>query len=151
MPPPKRTLPPFLAGNVKPLAYTAWLEKKAAAHARRDQRRWEKWKSGADYRDLIHAAVVESKGKDAYTGEDLDWSLIGKYNNNESKAGRHKYKAEFALLPTVDHIESDNPDTAFCICGWRTNDAKHDLSTASFIELCERVLKHHGFTVTKDA
>lgn len=146
----KRTLPIFLEGKVDFSSYEAWLGNKAAAHAIRDQKRWNSWKSGADYRDAIHAAVLASNGRDAYTGEELNWSLIGKYDNAESKLGRHKYKAGFALLPTVDHIESDNPNSAFCICGWRTNDAKHDLSTSSFIELCERVLKHHGFTVTKD-
>jgi len=151
MPASKRLLPPFLEGKVTLAAYERWLQRKAAAHARRDQKRFDHWKSGSNYRDQIHEAVLRSGGRDAYTGEDLDWSLLSKYNNEESKAGRHGYKAGFALLPTVDHIESDNRIAAFCICGWRTNDAKHDLSTASFLTLCEKVLKHHGYTVAKDA
>lgn len=145
----KRSLPPFLEGKVAPGDYAKWLGRKAAAHARRDQERFDRWKSGASYRDLIHAAVIASEGKDAYTGEDLDWSLISKYDNDESKRGRHMYKASFALLPTVDHVESDNSNPQFCICAWRTNDAKHDLSAQAFLALCERVLTHHGFRVER--
>ena len=151
MPPPKRLLPPFLEGKVALATYERWLQRKAAAHAKRDQTRFNDWKSGSNYRNEIHHAVLLSGGKDAYTGEELDWSLLSKYNNEESKAGRHGYKAGFALLPTVDHIESDNRVAAFCICSWRTNDAKHDLSIASFLQLCEKVLKHNGYRVSKDA
>lgn len=151
MPPAKRHLPPFLEGKITIATYERWLQRKAAAHAKRDQKRFENWKSGSSYRDDIHQAVLRSEGKDAYTGEDLDWSLLSKYNNEESRAGRHGYKAGFALLPTVDHIESNNRVATFCICSWRANDAKHDLSISSFLKLCEKVLKHHGYSVTKDA
>jgi len=146
----KRSLPPFLEGRVEPQVYERWLQRKAAAHAKRDQKRWKDWKSGADYRDAIHKAVLDSGGKDAYTGEELDWNLISTYNNAASEAGRHTYKAGFALLPTVDHIHAANPNAEFCICAWRTNDAKNDLSHLSFIELCERVLRHNGFSISKD-
>ncbi|MBI5275904.1 MAG: hypothetical protein HY854_05535 [Burkholderiales bacterium] len=129
--------------------YDRWLARKAAAHARRDQKRFGEWKGGADYRDLIHAAVIASEGKDAYTGETLDWSLISTYNNEASKVGRHGYKAGFALLPTVDHVQADSTDAQFCICSWRTNDSKHDLPKEAFLELCEKVLKHHGFSIVK--
>lgn len=148
---PKRSLPLFLADKITLPTYERWLQRKAAAHAKRDQKRFDHWKSGSTYRDDIHQAVLRSGGKDAYTGEELDWSLLSKYNNDESKAGRHGYKAGFALLPTVDHIEADNCLAAFCICGWRTNDAKHDLSITSFLTLCEKVLKYHGYSVSKDA
>ena len=151
MPELKRQLPDFLKGRVEPAVYDRWLKRKAAAHARRDQRRFSDWKSGGLYKDAIHAAVVASGGKDAYTGEELDWSLISKYNNEDSKVGRHGYKAGFALLPTVDHIEADNVQASFCICAWRTNESKHDLTKTTFIELCERVLLHHGFRISRDA
>ena len=149
MPQLKRSLPPFLEGKVSQPVYERWLKRKAAAHAKRDQARFSDWKSGAGYRTDIHNAVLLSAGRDAYTGEELDWSLLSKYNNEESKAGRHGYKAGFALLPTVDHVESNNRIPAFCICSWRTNDAKHDLSLGSFLFLCEKVLVHHGYVVTK--
>jgi hypothetical protein len=52
----------------------------------------------------IHRAVTASNGRDEYTGETLDWSLLSRYNNDESEEKRRHYKASFALLPTVDHI-----------------------------------------------
>jgi hypothetical protein len=91
--------------------------------------------------------VVLSEGKNAYTGEKLDWHLISTYENEQSKNGRHAYKASFALLPTVDHVAADATEASFKICAWRTNDAKNDLSVASFVELCNKVLSHAGFQV----
>jgi hypothetical protein len=147
----KRPLPAFLEGQLHPMAYERWLARKADAHLKRDRKRGYKDISGASYRDAVHRAVVQSQGRDAYTGEDLDWKLVSQYNNDESEIGRHHYKAGFALLPTVDHIESALPNSGFCICAWRTNDAKHDLSHESFVELCLKVLKHAGYTIIKDA
>ena len=76
---------------------------------------------------------------DAYTGEALDWSLISKYDNADSKSGRRDYKKGFALLPTVDHKATEQ-DADFAICGWRTNDAKNDLQYQEFLELCKKVV-----------
>jgi hypothetical protein len=142
----KHILPLFLEGTVLPEAYDRWLTRKAAAHVRRDKKRGHNC-TGASYRDAIHAAVVRSNGKDAYTGENLDWHLISTYRNEDSKEGRHAYKATFALLPTVDHVSAEATEASFRICGWRTNDAKNDLSIDQFLDLCERVLTHAGFHV----
>ena len=146
---PKHTLPPFLETKVTLEKYRGWLAAKAAAHARRDQGRFASWVSGAKYRDAIHAAVLASNGKDSYTGEELQWEMIGTYNNAESQLGKHQYKAGFALLPTLDHVVADDPAAGFCICAWRTNDSKHDLNTAAFVDLCKKVLEHHGYSVAK--
>lgn len=146
----KRTLPSFLESRVSAPNYKRWLVRKAAAHLKRDRKRGNAQSSGAAYRDAIHAAVVRSQGKDAYTGEPLDWTLISHYNNEASQAGRHGYKAGFALLPTVDHIEASSRESGFCICAWRTNDAKNDLSRDDFIDLCVRVLTHASYRVAKD-
>ena len=150
MPERKHSLPSFLAGQVQPEGYERWLARKAAAHLKRDRKRGYEGITGAEYRDWIHEAVVDSQGKDAYTCEDLDWSLISTYNNDDSESGKHHYKASFALLPTVDHIESSVRKSGFCICAWRTNDAKHDLSPEGFIDLCQKVLEHAGYRVMKD-
>ena len=147
----KRPRPPFLEGRVQPLTYERWIARKAATHLKRDRKRGYENITGTLYRDAIHEAVVRSNGKDIYTGEELDWSLISQYNNEESECGKHGYKAGFALLPTVDHIESSVSKSEFCICAWRTNDAKHDLSHQSFIELCKKVVMHAGYRVEKDA
>lgn len=140
-----------MLGRVAPLTYERWLSRKAAAHLKRDRKRGYEGVSGALYRDEIHKAVLDSNGRDYYTGEELDWSLLSKYNNEESVAGKHTYKASFALLPTIDHIESARKNSGFRICGWRTNDAKHDLTHQEFIRLCKLVLQTAGFTVTGEA
>jgi hypothetical protein len=142
----KRCLPQFLESVVSQETYERWLLRKAAAHVKRDRKRGHTCADAA-YRDAIHQAVVQSLGNDAYTGEKLDWSLISTYDNDASKLGRHAYKAGFALLPTVDHVTSDTTSATFKICGWRTNDAKHDLSVDSFLDLCRRVLEHAGYRV----
>jgi hypothetical protein len=146
--PKKHSMPAFLEGNVTPAAYERWLHRKAAAHLKRDRKRGRAC-TGAAYREAIHAAVVLSGGRDAYTGEALRWDLISTYKNEDSKKGRHSYKAGFALLPTVDHVAAEATEASFRICGWRTNDAKNDLSLNSFLELCQRALRHAGYRVEK--
>jgi hypothetical protein len=146
--PRKHTTPVFLEGVVSPEAYERWLERKAAAHLKRDRKRGRTAMRPA-YKEAIHAAVILSDGLDSYTGERLDWRLISTYRNEESKAGRHGYKAGFALLPTVDHIDAGATESSFRICSWRTNDAKNDLSPDQFIDLCSKVLTFAGFSVNK--
>ena len=135
-------LPPFLDGRLTQSVYTRWLQRKAAAHVKRDRKRSEHSVTGADYRKLIHAAVCASGGLDFYTGESLDWEKVSTYCNESSKAERSAYKAGFALLPTVDHVLLDDGRYDFVVCGWRTNDAKSDLCHADFLDLCRRVLAH---------
>jgi len=146
----KHEMPAFLLEkNVDPDAYERWLGRKASAHVRRDRGRNQSGVGHAAYKDAIHAAVVLSAGQDAYTGEQLDWGLISTYRNEESRNGRHAYKKGFSLLPTVDHVATGASAASFRICGWRTNDAKSDLSLAEFLALCQNVLKHAGFSVTE--
>ena len=147
----KHTLPSFLAESVSAEAYERWLTRKAAAHVKRDRGRSQTGVGQSFYKEAIHAAVVLSEGRDAYTGEQLNWKLISTYKNEESKAGRHGYKAGFALLPTVDHVSAGATEASFCICSWRTNDAKNDLSMSSFLELCEKVLIRAGYSVARGA
>jgi hypothetical protein len=136
-------LPDCLAGKTDETAYVRWLRRKAAAHIKRDRLRCNWEISGEEYRRLIHAAVSRCAGRDHYTGEDLRWDLLSKYSNEDSKAGRSAYKADFALLPTVDHVPGADGKYDFVVCAWRTNDAKNDLSHDEFIELCRRVIAHH--------
>ena len=122
--------------------YLRWLRRKAAAHVKRDRKRAGHVITGEDYRVAIHAAVTNHGTHDFYTGEKLDWSLVSRYNNEESKAGRSVYKAGFAMLPTVDHVSRPDGRWDFVICAWRTNDAKNDLGHSEFIGLCRRVIAH---------
>jgi hypothetical protein len=133
-------LPPFLENVVTREAYVRWLQRKAAAHVKRDRKRGNQSASLSEYKRAIHEAVCISGGKDSYTREQLDWHLISTYSNEESKQGRREYKARFALLPTIDHVGDGTGRADFKICSWRTNDAKGDLSLDEFVALCERVL-----------
>lgn len=147
----KRQLPDFLAGKVSVEQYARWLNRKAAAHVKRDRKRDFDGAVGAAYRDAIHQAVIISAGRDAYTGENLHWELLSQYDNEKSKSGRSAYKAAFALLPTVDHLDTSATAISFRICAWRTNDAKNDLSHESFLDLCQRALRHAGYSVASGA
>jgi hypothetical protein len=133
-------LPPFLDGVVTRETYVRWLQRKAAAHIKRDRKRGNTSGSVSEYKHAIHHAVCSSQGRDAYTGEQLAWELISTYDNVKSKQGRRRYKAGLALLPTVDHVGDGTGLADFKICGWRTNDAKGDLSLTEFVELCGRVV-----------
>ena len=114
----KHTMPPFLAQVVTPEAYERWLKRKAIAHVTRDRKRGRTW-TVALYKEAIHGAVVLSDGRDAYTGEALEWTLISTYRNEDSKKGRHEYKAGFALLPTVDHVTAEASEGGYRVCGTR--------------------------------
>lgn len=137
-------LPEFLNGRVSKENYVRWLHRKAVAHVKRDRLRLSDPITNTIYKQQIHAAVRESHGLDWYTGEPLAWEKISTYNNEQSKAHRSIYKAGFALLPTVDHVLRIDGAYDFVICGWRTNDAKNDLSLTEFLKLCRLVIAHHG-------
>lgn len=144
----KYALPDFLSGLVTYEAYERWLKRKAQAHVKRDRARGNATAIGESYRLAIHLAVQQSQGRDAYTGEALNWTLISQYDNEESRHLGREYKKRFALLPTVDHVGDGTGEPDFRICGWRTNDAKHDLDLDEFLTLCTEVLRHHGRLVT---
>ncbi len=139
----KYQLPQFLIGVATQEKYARWLNAKAAAHVRRDKKLRPDITT-AMYKVLIHEAVLRSNGNDAYTGEALDWSLLSTWDNEKAKKYGSRYKSEFALLPSVDHVSERRGPTDFTICSWRTNDAKNDLSVKEFVELCKKVVRHLG-------
>lgn len=145
----KYALPSPISAKVTQSAYERWLLRKAQAHVKRDRERGNRSATGAAYREAIHLAVVNSNGCDAYTGEELDWSLISKYDNDSSKDQGRAYKHAFALLPTVDHVADGTSGADFKICGWRTNDAKHDLDLEQFTAFCRTFLEYQGYEVAK--
>ena len=134
-------VPDFLKSiGIKRTIYIRWLDRKAMAHVKRDRARGNKSATKEIYKVAIHQAVQTSGGRDAYTGEKLDWHLISKYDNESSKMDGRRYKATFGLLPTVDHVGDGAGPADFKICAWRTNDAKNDLSLEEFVSLCRRVV-----------
>jgi hypothetical protein len=141
----KYELPAFLNGveNINQANYDKWLARKAATHLKRDRLRGNETAKGEEYKLAIHKAVVESFGLDAYTGEKLDWALLGQYNNEQSESEGRAYKHRLGLLPSVDHVRDGIGKADFLICAWRTNDAKNDLPYQEFVDLCRRVIEHH--------
>jgi len=134
--------PSFLPDAVTQHTYGRWLKRKAVAHTRRDRKRGNSSAKIEAYKIAIHRAVLDSDGVDEYTGQRLDWHLISRYDNVESSGKKRRYKTEFAFLPTVDHIGDGLGEAAFKICGWRTNDAKSDISYPEFVDLCRLVVMH---------
>jgi len=132
-------LPVFLEPHVTRELYVRWLQRKAQAHLKRDRKRGNTTGSVSEYKRAIHQAVCTSGGRDAYTGEALEWDLLSTYDNVQSKMGGRVYKARFARLPTVDHVGDGTGVAEFVICGWAVNDAKGDLALSDFVQLCRRV------------
>jgi|SRR3989338_6424451 len=135
----KISLPEFLKGKVTVKIYKRWLQRKAAAHVRRDRKRSIGDISVTSYKELIHEAVLRSRGLDAYTGDTLNWQLISKYRNE--KAAQMRYKKRFNFLPTVDHCHEYKKKT-FKICSWITNRMKSDMTEKEFIKRCKKVISH---------
>jgi hypothetical protein len=142
----KYQIPNFVKDFMSQSDYEKWLSRKAYSLLKRDRNRGNKKATGAEYKSAIHDAVMKSKGRDAYTGEQLQWKLIGKWNNYNSKKGGRSYKAEFADLPTVDHEDEGKGEPHFKICSWKVNDAKNDMSLLEFRMLCEAVLEYYRKT-----
>jgi hypothetical protein len=142
----KYEIPSFLVSKVEQSSYESWLRGRAIAHVKRDRKRGNLKATVEAYKNAIHRAVACSGGFDHYTGEHLDWSLIGKYRNLESQTHGRRYKAGFALLPSIDHVSDGLGEADFKICAWRTNDAKNDLGHKDFVELCRLVVRHFDGT-----
>ena len=144
MPVRKYELPSFLEGICSREHYVRWLQRKAAAHVKRDRRRGNQTAKVSEYKKAIHGAVLDSGETDAYTGEPLEWSLISTYDNDKSKRGSRQYKKQFASLPTVDHLGDGKGQPVFKICSWQTNDCKSDLDLEELLAFCRRLIKHSG-------
>ena len=122
------------------LAYPRWVQRKAVTLCKRDQKRGGVG-NVQQYRLAIHAAVLACEGRDHWTGEPLDWELIGTDENNEAAARKGAHKKHHALLPTIDH-RTNTPEADFVICAWRTNDAKHDMTPEELLAFCRAVIAH---------
>ena len=137
----KYQLPGFLVGVITQERCERWLQRKSMSHSRRDKHRGNHRAKNADYKVAIHDAIVQSKGLDSYTKEKLDWTLLGKWNNEEAKKRGRQHKREFYLLPSADHTNDGRGKPEFKICAMLTNDVKSDLSHEELLDFCEKLLK----------
>lgn len=144
-------LPDFLSDICTREQYIGWLDSQATRHRKRDRRRGNATITREQVKRAVHAAVILSAGRDAYTGQLLDWHRISTYSNELSAADRRAYKRDFHALPTVDHVGDGLGAPDFRICAWRTNDCKSDLTHPEFIELCHSVISHHALQSTGNA
>ncbi len=142
--PKKYQLPTFLEKLLDQKSYEKWLQRKSQTHYRRDKRRGNETATGAEYKMAIHQAVIKCDGKDAYTQEALDWQLLSKYDNKKSQEQGRKYKKQFSLLPSVDHVGDGTGKADFKICSWRTNDSKSDMSMEEYVKLCKRIVEFNS-------
>ena len=136
-------LPNCLKKKISKEIYIKWLDRKAGSLRRRDRKNSHATKKG--YKEAIHQAVNQSKGRDAYTGGKLVWSLISKWKNEDAKKGGDEYMRRFALLPTVDHFSGRGSKPDFRICSWRTNDAKGNMSLKEFRDFCKKVIRYSKY------
>jgi hypothetical protein len=125
----KFELPSYIVGTNES-KFNEWIVKRAKYHASHDTKKKGIEFNQKDYREMIYNAITESKGRDFYTGEKLDWSKILRF---EGKRGTRR---NFLDMPTIDHHESGK----FKICSWRTNDCKNDLSTKELKYFCRLIL-----------
>jgi len=139
----KYKCPEFLLHTCKDDQYQKWLHRKAVAHVKRDRSRGIETATISKYKKAIHEAVKASNGYDAYTGKILLWDLLGKYDNEQAKKGRRKYKKEFWDLPTVDHVDDGENGPDFKICSWQVNDAKSNMSLNEFVSLCKSIVEYN--------
>ena len=139
---PKYNIPEFFKGKIGQVAYNRWLSRKASAHVKRDRNRGFKNATIAEYKQAIHEAVTRSKGKDEYTGWELDWHKINTYRNDEARREGSSYMKNFSKLPTVDH--SSPGVVKFKICSLIINDMKSYLTLSEFKKNCRAVLDHRN-------
>lgn len=143
-------VPDCIQGVCDQKKYSKWLKAKAAAHVRRDRKRFKNAVCTVSaYKGAIHEAVTEGGHRDYYTGEVLDWSLISTYRNAAAVEGRVRYKKSFALLPTVDHTLDEQGKLKFVICSWRVNDMKNDMPDEELYKLCDQILKHRSARIAQ--
>jgi hypothetical protein len=136
----KYPLPDFLVGRCEASKFYYWLNAKANTMLRRDRKRgkafaWEA--SKATYKGKIYDAIRKCGERDPFTGELLDWDLIGKWDSSTERV-----MEKFALMPTVDHIDPDVLE--FEICSWLVNDSKSYMTPAEFVAFCRKVVKRAG-------
>ena len=139
----KYTAPAYVLESVEQALYASWLHRKAMAHVKRDRKRWKAEIRVTEYKQAIHEVVLNGNGLDPYTGEKLDWHLIGRFDNESAKGAGSGYKKQFRMLPTVDHLDhKHSKKPMFQICSWEVNDAKSDLTHDEFIQLCGRIMQY---------
>jgi hypothetical protein len=142
----KYPMPDFLKGRCSESDYIKWLRNKADTLLKRDKKRNKPYARNAGkaaYKAYIHQAVLTAGNFDPYTGEPMQWELIGTWDPAAAREGSDTYKKQFAMMPTVDHKDCQSDLLQFEICTWQINDCKCDLTPTDFIKMCRKVTRYH--------
>ncbi len=135
-------LPPFLEGICLQKVYTKWHLRRAISLYQRDKkakRNCVLYNTISDYRQAICNAVALSSLKDPYTGDTMRWDLIGTWTSTKGSDGSDSFKRNYALLPTVDHVDTKSKVLVFEICSWQINSCRNDLTSEEFVDLCKKI------------
>ena len=129
--------------------FVTWIKRKATSLYKRDWKRAKKIENSqwtytqTNYLEAICEAILRCGdcSIDSYTGERLNWSLIGQYDNEKAKKNGNDYKRLFDLMPSIDHINAE-PKPEFAICSWKTNDIKSNLTLEELKIWCDVFLRY---------
>jgi hypothetical protein len=145
--PVRYVLPSFLEGICTPEKFRHWIDKKAKVLFQRDKK---KGRSSAlngtkeSYKQTIYAAVIAAGLCDPYTGEKMDWAIIGTWDPVGKNYDPGTFKKKYSLLPTVDHTNPDKDTLEFEICSWIVNSCKNDMNRDEFLAFCKKVAAYRS-------
>ena len=126
--------------------YGKWLDKVTTPHLLRDRKRLVgQTIERKVYRVAIHKAVVESNGKDYYTGEPLNWKLLQHFSGSTvSTTAKGSKRASQEMTPTLDHENLSAKHPVFRICSMRTNKCKSDYSIDTLLDFSRKLIAYQS-------
>ncbi len=137
--------PAFVKNVITDVQYRTWLTRKAKYIIAQDRSRKRACVTNATerlYKELIHKAVCQAGEFDPFTGETLQWELVCTWDDSNTKNLDESIFKEFALLPTVDHVDPYGRGIDFEICSWHINRSKSNLTPQEYVAFCKTIIAH---------
>ena len=134
--------PDWLLATITAGQYKKWILKRAKelhSHDRDVGRPYALVLKVSDYCKLLDDAVHNGGRFDPFTGDELQWRLIGQWDVTHTVDPDGSYYRKFALAPAVDHVDPEAPELKFEICSNQVNLCKSYLSPDDFVALCRRI------------
>ncbi len=139
----KYLLPDFLKNVCSEEVYWRWLGRESSRFLKNDLQYRIKTISRLEYKDAIHNAVLKYKDVDAYTGQILNWKLLGKFDSKMAREHGLSYKTLYSDIPTASLLKGGAGHTKIVICAWVVEECKGDLSFKEFSQICVAVTKNN--------
>ena len=132
--------------------FSKWLNAKATQLRNRDKKRFRRlnWQIRDKnwYKCEIESAFGKcDDGKDYYSGELLNWDLLGRYGTD------YEYNVEIKRkVPSFNHVFEDNNTGTFhlVICSWLVNDMISDQRIEDVIFLCQKIKTHRNIAACQE-